>query len=45
MGRQLSEKFCLHGGVDPLVYGMGIKERRENDPKPKAGLVIQTAGC
>ncbi|SAK71491.1 electron transport protein [Caballeronia hypogeia] len=45
LGRQLSERFGLHNGVDPQVYGLGIKELWEIDPaKHKPGLVIHTAG-
>jgi electron-transferring-flavoprotein dehydrogenase len=45
LGRQLSDKFNLRQGVDPQVYGIGIKELWEIDPaKHKPGLVIHTAG-
>ncbi|SAK83720.1 electron transport protein [Caballeronia calidae] len=45
LGRQLSERFGLRDGVDPQVYGLGIKELWEIDPaKHKPGLVIHTAG-
>src|SRR5579864_193633 len=45
LGRQLNEKFKLREGVDPQVYGIGIKELWEIDPaKHKPGLVIHTAG-
>jgi electron-transferring-flavoprotein dehydrogenase len=45
LGRQLNEKFKLRDGVDPQVYGIGIKELWEIDPvKHKPGLVIHTAG-
>jgi electron-transferring-flavoprotein dehydrogenase len=45
LGRQLMEKFHLRDGVDPQVYGLGIKELWEIDPKlHKPGLVIHTAG-
>src|SRR6478609_7208309 len=32
LGRQLMEKFRLRDGVDPQVYGIGIKELWEIDP-------------
>jgi electron-transferring-flavoprotein dehydrogenase len=45
LGRQLNDKFKLRDGVDPQVYGIGIKELWEIDPaKHKPGLVIHTAG-
>ena len=45
LGRQLNEKFKLREGVDPQVYGIGIKELWEIDPaKHKPGLVMHTAG-
>jgi electron-transferring-flavoprotein dehydrogenase len=45
LGRQLSERFGLREGVDPQVYGLGIKELWEIDPaQNKPGLVIHTAG-
>jgi electron-transferring-flavoprotein dehydrogenase len=45
LGRQLSERFGLREGVDPEVYGLGIKELWEIDPaQHKPGLVIHTAG-
>ena len=45
LGRQLNDKFKLREGVDPQVYGLGIKELWEIDPaKHKPGLVIHTAG-
>jgi electron-transferring-flavoprotein dehydrogenase len=45
LGRQLSERFGLREGVDPQVYGLGIKELWEIDPaQHKPGLVIHTAG-
>ncbi|SAL81860.1 electron transport protein [Caballeronia arvi] len=45
MGRQLSDRFGLHDGADPQVYGLGIKELWEIGPsKHKPGLVIHTAG-
>ncbi|MFP3606437.1 electron transfer flavoprotein-ubiquinone oxidoreductase [Paraburkholderia sp. SIMBA_053] len=45
LGRQLNDKFRLRDGVDPQVYGLGIKELWEIDPsKHNPGLVIHTAG-
>jgi electron-transferring-flavoprotein dehydrogenase len=45
LGRQLDEKFRLRDGVDPQVYGIGIKELWEIEPsKHKPGLVMHTAG-
>ncbi|MET3246168.1 electron-transferring-flavoprotein dehydrogenase [Burkholderia sp. OAS925] len=45
LGRQLNDKFRLRDGVDPQVYGIGIKELWEIDPsKHKPGLVMHTAG-
>ncbi|WP_164853850.1 NAD(P)/FAD-dependent oxidoreductase, partial [Paraburkholderia kirstenboschensis] len=45
LGRQLNEKFKLRDGVDPQVYGIGIKELWEIDPaRHKPGLVMHTAG-
>ncbi|KIG02978.1 electron transfer flavoprotein-ubiquinone oxidoreductase [Caballeronia concitans] len=45
LARQLCERFGLRDGVDPQVYGLGIKELWEIDPaKHQPGLVIHTAG-
>ncbi|WP_321799629.1 electron transfer flavoprotein-ubiquinone oxidoreductase [Caballeronia sp. J97] len=45
LARQLSERFGLRDGVDPQVYGIGIKELWEIDPaQHEPGLVIHTAG-
>ncbi|SAK81430.1 electron-transferring-flavoprotein dehydrogenase [Caballeronia glebae] len=45
LARQLSARFGLSEGVDPQVYGIGIKELWEIDPaQHKPGLVIHTAG-
>jgi len=45
LGKQLQEKFKLRDGVDPQVYGIGIKELWEIKPeKHQMGLVIHTAG-
>ncbi|MBN3785803.1 electron transfer flavoprotein-ubiquinone oxidoreductase [Burkholderia sp. Ac-20353] len=45
LGRQLMDRFKLCEGIDPQVYGLGIKELWEIDPAMhKPGLVIHTAG-
>jgi electron-transferring-flavoprotein dehydrogenase len=45
LGKQLQEKFRLRDGVEPQLYGIGLKELWEIKPeKHKAGLVIHTAG-
>ncbi|SIO71160.1 electron-transferring-flavoprotein dehydrogenase [Burkholderia sp. GAS332] len=45
LGRVLSDRFSLRDGVDPQVYGIGIKEVWEIDPsKHRQGLVMHTAG-
>ncbi|MEX4002565.1 electron transfer flavoprotein-ubiquinone oxidoreductase [Paraburkholderia sp. EG285A] len=45
LGRQLMERYALGKGADPQVYGLGIKELWEVDPKRhQPGLVIHTAG-
>jgi electron-transferring-flavoprotein dehydrogenase len=45
LGRQLMDRFRLCDGVDPQVYGLGIKELWEVDSsKHKPGLVVHTAG-
>jgi electron-transferring-flavoprotein dehydrogenase len=45
LGRQLQEHYELRAGVDPQVYGIGIKELWEIRPDMhKKGLVIHTAG-
>jgi len=45
LGKQLQEKFNLRDGVDPQVYGIGLKELWQIDPaKHKPGLVMHTAG-
>ena len=45
LGRQLQDRFSLRSGVDPQVYGIGIKELWEIDPaRHKTGLVVHTAG-
>jgi electron-transferring-flavoprotein dehydrogenase len=45
LGKQLQEKFKLRAGVDPQLYGIGLKELWEIKPeKHKQGLVVHTAG-
>lgn len=45
LGKQLEARFNLRSGVDPQVYGIGIKELWEIKPeRHKPGLVIHTAG-
>ena len=45
LGKQLQERYNLRAGVDPQVYGIGLKELWEIKPeKHKRGLVIHTAG-
>jgi electron-transferring-flavoprotein dehydrogenase len=45
LGKQLQTKFNLRSGVDPQVYGIGLKELWEIKPeKHQSGLVIHTAG-
>ncbi|MGE5523689.1 MAG: electron transfer flavoprotein-ubiquinone oxidoreductase [Rhodospirillaceae bacterium] len=45
LGRELQEHYELRSGVDPQVYGIGIKELWEIRPEMhKKGLVIHTAG-
>ncbi len=45
LGKQLQEKFRLRDGVDPQVYGIGLKELWEIKPeKHQPGLVMHTAG-
>ena len=45
MTELLFERFDLRDGVDPQVYGIGIKELWEIDPsKHQPGLVIHTVG-
>ena len=45
LGRQLQDRYKLREGVDPQVYGIGLKELWEIKPeKHKPGLVIHTAG-
>ncbi len=45
LGRQLQAKFNLRDGVDPQVYGIGLKELWEIKPElHQPGLVVHTAG-
>ncbi|HZP91787.1 MAG TPA: electron transfer flavoprotein-ubiquinone oxidoreductase [Burkholderiales bacterium] len=45
LGKQLEAKYALREGIDPQVYGIGLKELWEIEPaKHQAGLVIHTAG-
>ena len=45
LGKQLQERYHLRAGVDPQVYGIGLKELWEIKPeKHKQGLVIHSAG-
>ena len=45
LGKQLEERFKLRQGVDPQVYGLGIKEIWEiSEEKHRPGLVMHTAG-
>jgi electron-transferring-flavoprotein dehydrogenase len=45
LGKQLEQKFKLRDGIDPQVYGIGLKELWEIKPeKHQPGLVVHTAG-
>ena len=45
LGKQLQDKFKLRAGVQPQLYGIGLKELWEIKPeKHTPGLVIHTAG-
>jgi electron-transferring-flavoprotein dehydrogenase len=45
LGKQLEQKFALRAGVDPQVYGIGLKELWEVAPEQhRPGLVVHTAG-
>ncbi len=45
LGRQLMERFRLRDACDPQVYGIGLKELWEIDPKKhRSGLVVHSAG-
>ena len=45
LGKQLEAKYGLREGMDPQVYGLGIKELWEVQPEQHVrGLVMHTAG-
>jgi electron-transferring-flavoprotein dehydrogenase len=45
LGKQLEQKFRLRDGIDPQLYGIGLKELWEIKPeKHRPGLVVHTAG-
>ncbi|HSG77917.1 MAG TPA: electron transfer flavoprotein-ubiquinone oxidoreductase [Burkholderiales bacterium] len=45
LGLQLEKKYGLRDGVDPQVYGIGLKELWEVKPeRHQPGLVVHTAG-
>ncbi|MGH8708961.1 MAG: electron transfer flavoprotein-ubiquinone oxidoreductase [Burkholderiales bacterium] len=45
LGLQLEKKYGLREGVDPQVYGLGLKELWEVKPaRHQPGLVVHTAG-
>ena len=45
LGRRLMERYRLSANSDPQVYGIGLKELWEIEPKRhQAGLVIHSAG-
>ena len=45
LGLQLEKKYQLRQGVDPQVYGLGLKELWEVRPgQHRPGLVVHTAG-
>jgi electron-transferring-flavoprotein dehydrogenase len=45
LGKQLEAKYKLRAGVDPQVYGIGLKELWEVNPaRHRPGLVVHTAG-
>jgi electron-transferring-flavoprotein dehydrogenase len=45
LGKQLEMKFRLRDGIDPQVYGIGLKELWEVKPElHQPGLVVHTAG-
>jgi len=45
LGRQLMERYRLNANSDPQVYGIGLKELWQIEPKKhQAGLVIHSAG-
>jgi electron-transferring-flavoprotein dehydrogenase len=45
LGKQLEARFKLREGIDPQVYGLGLKELWEIKPeRHQPGLVVHTAG-
>ena len=45
LGKEIEAKFDLRRGVDPQLYGLGVKELWEIAPeKHQAGLVVHTGG-
>jgi electron-transferring-flavoprotein dehydrogenase len=45
LGRRLQQRYKLRDGVDPQVYGIGLKELWEIKPeRHQQGLVMHTAG-
>jgi electron-transferring-flavoprotein dehydrogenase len=45
LGRQLMERYRLNANSDPQVYGIGLKELWEIEPKKhQPGLVVHSAG-
>jgi len=45
LGKQLQERYNLRAGVDPQVYGIGLKELWEIKPEQhQQGLVVHSAG-
>jgi electron-transferring-flavoprotein dehydrogenase len=45
LGKQLEQKFRLRDGIDPQLYGIGLKELWEVKPEQhRPGLVVHTAG-
>src|SRR5258707_798487 len=45
LGKQLQARYKLRDGVDPQVYGIGLKELWEIKPeRHQSGLVVHTAG-
>ena len=45
LGKQLEQKFGLRDGIDPQLYGIGLKELWEIKPEQhRPGLVVHTAG-
>jgi electron-transferring-flavoprotein dehydrogenase len=45
LARRLQERFRLRDGVEPQLYGIGLKELWQIEPsKHQTGLVIHTAG-